>query len=196
MRYILSIDAETNGLHGSAFAIGAVFAECNDDYTGVKTIEAFVEMCTISKREVLDEWVAHNVLPVLEKNERYKKRHASKSKLLKSFASLYEAAKALAGQSLETIVFCGYPVETNLFKDLHDSGILGDFDHPLPLIDIATIFSYLDFKDPVSMEKNYEDITGKRFESVRAHDPLYDAQTQLDVYVELKRVFHESQTNL
>ena len=53
---ILSFDAETNGLWGQAFAIGAILYNPEG-----KEIDRFVGRCPIE--EDVNSWVAENVLP-------------------------------------------------------------------------------------------------------------------------------------
>ena len=59
---ILSIDAETNGLWGKAFAIGAVLYENGEE------IKTFLSRCPINGN--VDKWVSENVLPQLEDVKR------------------------------------------------------------------------------------------------------------------------------
>ena len=55
---IFSFDAETNGLYGQAFAIGAVVT---DDE---KEIARYISRCPIDGK--IDKWVAENVLPQIK----------------------------------------------------------------------------------------------------------------------------------
>src|SRR5437660_1047785 len=82
----LAFDVESNGLHGEAFAVGAVLMKADETI-----LDEFTGRCPI-KGEI-DEWVKDNVLPPLkDMPEGYK----SAKKLRSAFWEWYKSAKAKA----------------------------------------------------------------------------------------------------
>lgn len=169
---IFSFDAETNGLWGQAFAIGALVY----DETGAE-IERFVDRCPIEGP--VNEWVEDNVLPQIADIPETHKDYAS---LLVAFAEFYLANKIDA----EIIVHMGVPVESNLLSDMHSQGLIGDFDGPYPLVDIAGNLLQVG-ENPTSADayiEKYALEVGK-FEG-GTHNPLYDSAVAAQVYMHLK----------
>lgn len=172
MKKIFSFDAETNGLWGQAFAIGAlVYNEKGEE------IARFVGRCPIEGP--VNDWVEKNVLPQMAgipvTNESY-------DALLADFAKFYMANKADA----DVIVHVGVPVEAGLLRDMHDRGLIGDFDGPFPLIDLAGNLQQVG-EDPISVDsylKKY-DLTVSEFEG-GTHNPLYDSAVAVQVFRHLE----------
>src|SRR3989339_176141 len=123
MKKVFSFDAETNGLWGKAFAIGALVY----DEQGVE-IARFVGR--LPDTEVTDAWVRENVLP---KIGDIPVTHADYDELLASFAEFYKANKMDA----DVIVHMGFIVEVKPLRDLHAAGLIGDWDAPYPLLDVS-----------------------------------------------------------
>lgn len=121
---VLSIDAETNGLWGKAFAIGVVL------YENEREIKTFVGRCPIE--EPVNEWVAENVLPQIK---LIPVNYNSYKAMLEAFVDFYMQHK----RDADIIVHMGLPVEAKLFLDAHKYGYLGDWAAPYPLIDISAI---------------------------------------------------------
>lgn len=170
---VFSLDAETNGLWGQAFAIAALVY----DESGME-IGRFVGRCPIEGSA--NEWVRDNVLPQMEgipvSHETY---HA----LLADFASFWLANK----DNTATIAHMAVPVESNLFRDLHVRGLIGDFDGPYPLIDIAGML-LMAGEDPTSVDsyaaKHSIGVDSAKFMG-ETHNPLYDAAQAAVVYQHL-----------
>ena len=101
-----SFDAETNGLWGEAFAIGAIVY----DEQGVE-IAQFVGRLPDTK--VTDAWVIDNVLP---KIGNIPVTHQTYDELLASFADFYKANK----EGCDVIVHMGFIVEVKVLRDLHE----------------------------------------------------------------------------
>jgi hypothetical protein len=187
MRYILSLDVETNGLHGSIFAIGAVLIKCNSDYTHTWVTGEFFDAAAPSVE--IDDWVEANVIPKLVKKVgKPMNTWQSGRNLLRKFAKFYKEAMH---KNAEVVVFCPYPCEASFFRDLFNLGLIDEREHPCPMYDLATLLHYEGCKDPASVEANYEAITCKKYDNKRAHDPMYDAETQLDVYLKLMQNKHK-----
>ncbi|MDO8470335.1 MAG: hypothetical protein Q7S84_05005 [bacterium] len=168
MKKLFSFDAETNGLWGQAFAIGALIYDENG-----AELARFVGRCPIEGP--VDQWVAENVLPqitdVLE-------THASYDALLADFAVFYMANKADA----DIIVHMGVPVEARLLIDMRSKGLIGDFDGPYPLIDLAGNLKQAG-EDPTSVDAYVKKhtLTVGEFEG-GTHNPLYDSAAAATVY--------------
>lgn len=158
----LSIDAETNGLWGQAFSIGATLT------LGSDILATFVARCPIEEKT--DSWVLENVLP---KMEAIPETHESYESMLKSFIDFYMEKK----QGAQVIVHMGLPVESRLFQDAHKMGILGDWDAPYPLVDIAALPEISTSVDSYNKKSGIEvpDFGG-------THNPLYDAMAAALAY--------------
>lgn len=154
---ILSIDAETNGLYGQAFAIGAVLM---DKETG-KTEKTFIARCPI--KGCVDKFVKGNVLPELRgvplTNIKYER-------MLREFVTFFMVNK----EDADVIVHMGTPVEAKLFIDAVKLNFMGPFDGPYPLVDIAAYPEILDSVDSYNKENGIAvpDCSGG------THNPLYD----------------------
>lgn len=162
---ILSVDVESNGLHGQPFAIGAMLTD--DD--GVHSL--FEDSCIIDGP--VDPWVAENVLPALGTPVPYRGTGHDYPAMLAQFAGWFDRHKAGA----VVIAHCGVPVEARLFADM--VRVLGrdPFSGPFPLHDLATLL-YAVGADPLSAD-GYRTAHGLRmaaaYEAMSPHNPLYDA---------------------
>lgn len=162
---ILSVDAETNGLHGQPFAIGAIVT--HDD--GVHAL--YETRCAIDGP--VDPWVAANVLPALTTVDMFPGDANPYPLMLASFAAWFDAHK----DGAVVIAHVGVPVEARLFADMVH--VLGrdPFSGPFPLHDLATLL-YAAGHDPLSADA-YRTAHGLRmaaaYEAMSPHNPLYDA---------------------
>lgn len=154
---ILSLDAETNGLYGDAFAIGAILM---DKETG-KEEKKFLARCPIKKR--IDAFVRENVLPQMKTIEN---THWHYGRMLLDFIDFFIENK----ENADVIVHMGVPVEARLFIDAEKYGFMGPFDGPYPLVDIAAYPEIWDSVDSYNKEKGIvvPDCSGG------THNPLYD----------------------
>lgn len=164
---ILSVDAETNGLHGQPFAIGAI---CTSD-TGLASV--YLGRCPIDSP--VDPWVAANVLPALTGiADLYAADADPYASFLADFAAWYDDHQD--GDPL-VIAHIGVPVEARLFADMVT--VLGrdPFSGPYPLHDLATLLLAVG-ADPLSAERY---LTGRALplpavcEGLSPHHPLFDA---------------------
>lgn len=167
MKRILSLDAETNGLWGQAFSVaGIVYDEAG------REIDRFVGRCPIE--ETVDSWVQDNVLPqmteIAEDYESYRD-------LLQAFFAWRAPHKAAGVQEL---VHMGCPVETRLYIDAHNMGILGDWDGPYPLLDAVSVPEIGDSVD------SYNAAHGCGPDPAEfaggTHNPLYDSAAAYAAY--------------
>lgn len=168
MNKVFSFDAETNGLWGQAFAIGALVYDEN----GVE-IGRFVGRCPIEGE--VNSWVKGNVLPQMTK---VVESHPDYDALLSDFAGFYLAYK----EGANVIVHMGVPVESKLLSDMHARGLIGDWDGPYPLIDIAGNLLQIG-EDPTSVDSFVErnELFIGEFEG-GTHNPLYDAAAAAAAY--------------
>lgn len=160
-KIVFSFDAETNGLWGQAFAIGAIM------YNGDgNEISRFIGRCPIEGE--IDSWVKDNVLPQME---LIPVTHQSYDALLSDFAKFYLANK----KDAHILVHMGVPVESSVIRDMHDRGYIGDWDAPYPLLDLAGNLQQAgeDPTSPDSYVKKYELVISE-FDG-GTHNPLYDS---------------------
>ena len=167
---ILSFDAETNGLYGDAFAIGAIVYNKKG-----QEIDRFV--ARLPDSSVADEWVRENVLPQLS---GFKVTHESYLEMLREFADFY-----MRYRESKKLVHMGCPVEAKLIIDMSSVGFIGQWDGPYPLIDVA---GHLEMagEDPTSIDKflKKSGINVAGFEG-GTHNPLYDSAAAASTYFEL-----------
>lgn len=168
MKKLFSFDAETNGLWGQAFSIGALVYD-----------EQGAEMARFVGRlpdtEVTDEWVRENVLPKLA---GMPVTHQTYTEMLADFAEFYKANK----EGADTIVHMGFIVEVKVLRDLHERKFIGDWDAPYPLLDVSGNLQQAG-EDPTSVDnyvKKHELSVGE-FEG-GTHNPLYDSAVAAVVY--------------
>lgn len=173
MKKIFSFDAETNGLWGNAFAIGVLVY----DESGTE-IARFVGRCPIEG--AVEKWVAENVIP---KIAGLPVSHADYASLLADFAKFYLANKADA----DIVVHMGVPVEAKLLIDMRARGLIGDWDGPYPLHDVAGYLAQAG-EDPTTCDgyvrKHGLVITGEF--AGGAHNPLYDSEVATRVLMHLR----------
>lgn len=170
---IFSFDAETDGLWGQAFSIGAILYE-----DGLEK-SRFVGRCPIMGEP--NPWVAENVLP---KMADIPITCESYDQLLKDFFEFYLSEK----ENSTIIVHMGLPVESRLFLDAHSMGIIGDWDAPYPLIDIS---AFSEINDSVDSYNKKHDLLVGEFQG-GTHNPLYDSAAAAVAYhhLVLQHVIH------
>lgn len=149
---IISFDAETNGLWGQAFSIAAVV------YRDGQEVDRFIGRCPIS--EEVNPWVAENVLPKMTGIEENFENYFSLLCAFNDFLKKHKDGKALCHM--------GHVVEAKLFRDMHELGIIGDWDAPYEWYDVCVLFG--DSVDSYNRENGIvvEELTGG------THSPLYD----------------------
>jgi len=171
---IFSFDAETNGLWGQAFAIGARL------YDGVsgEVLAQFVRRCPIEG--TVDGWVQNNVLPQMTE---VPVSHADYSALLSDFAGFYLANK----DGADVIVHMGVPVEAKVLIDMHAHGLIGAWDGPYPLLDVSGHLAQAG-EDPTSVD-GYRSKYGLELSADFAggsHNPLFDSEVAARVFIHLR----------
>ena len=158
---LLSFDLESNGLHGEAFAVGAVVM----DYDGNMLSEFSGRTKIMGK---VDEWVEQNVLPVMEDMEI---THSSYKHLRDNFWSWFVKAQEEADH---VVVLNGYPVEFRFLIDCQEDDIESRYwDHPFPLLDLTSILLHAGV-DKQKRNKKMQEIMKKN--GFSKHHPLHDAK--------------------
>lgn len=172
MKKVFSFDAETNGLWGQAFAIGALVYDENG-----AEIARFVGR--LPDTEVTDSWVKDNVLPNIQNIEVC---HQTYDALLADFAKFYLAYK----QDADVVVHMGFIVETKILRDLYDRGLIGEWDAPYPLYDVSGNLQAAG-EDPTSVDSYVQkhELSVGKFEG-GTHNPLYDSAVAAVVYRHLR----------
>ena len=168
MKKIFSFDAETNGLWGQAFAIGALVYDENG-----AEIARFVSRCPIEG--TVDAFVAEKVLPQMQDIPT---TSPSYDELLADFAKFYLANK----KDADVVVHMGVPVEAGVLRDLHSRKLIGDWDAPYLLLDVSGNLQQVG-EDPTSVDayvKKYALEVGNFVGGT--HNPLYDSAVTAAVY--------------
>lgn len=158
---VFSFDAETNGLWGEAFWIGAIVTDPENE------TKTFLGHCLCPNPE---KWVKNVILPVLEKDKE-SVFYLNQEELLREFSRFYLKHK----KGAHVIVHMGCPVETSLLKSLHSLGFIGDWDGPYPLIDVSAAL-LLKGENPTSVDQyilKYQLNVGM---DINVHNPLYDSK--------------------
>jgi hypothetical protein len=159
---VLSFDVESNGLHGSAFAVAGVVIG-----PGRRILSQFIARCPIEGP--VDPWVTENVLePMVDIAET----HPHGRGMRDAFWAWYLEAKAGAGL---IVAANPYPVEARfLIACQSDDMAARSFDHPFPYYDLSSMLYILGIITPPQrrdfVAKAVGEATGK------AHNPLWDAK--------------------
>lgn len=183
-KYIMSIDAETNGLWGNPFAVAGIVYDAE---TGKEVDKICLRM---SDSVVTDLWVKENVLPTLNfqvthdgnalfdgqigKEKRLQKAY---KEMLSDFANWYKKYK----DESDVLWHMGHVVESHLFREMHRLGFIGDWDAPYCPIEVSAYLEQLgESADSVdSYSRKYDlDITDYGC----THNPLYDCEVAFKVW--------------
>jgi len=169
---IFSFDAETDGLYGEAFALAAVVI-----HDGRET----ARFSARSKADPTNQWVRDNVLPALAGMPI---THVDYASMLAAFSAFYAEHK----NGAHIIAHMPSPVETRVIFDMHKLGLIGDFDGPYPLRDVAGYLDAAGF-DPTSVDQ-YVAATGLHVDGtdgLTPHHPLFDALVAAAAYDNLRK---------
>ena len=154
---ILSFDIETNDLHGTAFAVGAVVVDIKGN-----VIDAFVGRTKIVC--AVHEWVQQKVLPVISDMPI---NYVSYEELREAFWRWYVSAEE---KSDYVVVNNGYPIEYKFLLDCQSADLETRYwQHPFPILDLSSLLIMLG-------ENKNEFIKEFMHESnFKPHHPLHDA---------------------
>lgn len=172
---VLSIDVESNGLYGFAFVIGAVVInydnpwEIVDSYASkykiIGKIDPFVEKNVIS---------ACKSIPLADLNKSY-------SRWLLDFAIFYKKYK----DDYDIVCHIPYPVETNLFKNMIDRGVINELEAPYPIYCPSSLLLKEGY-DPLSVDQYYSEVLDKNTDdNIIVHNPYWDAIVAGRVFIDL-----------
>lgn len=159
---ILCFDLEANGLHGEAFAVGAVVMDASGTIH-----DRFWGQCKIS--EPVDEWVKQNILPAV-KDEPV--THGDAQTLREAFWRWYLQAEP---GSDYVLVNNGYPVEYRFLLQCQEADLDERYwQHPFPILDLSSLLVQAR-QDKKTLRK---DIMTKFKDQLNGsvHNPLYDAK--------------------
>lgn len=158
--YAISLDAESNGLAGQAFAFGMTASDARGE------LAAVTYRCPIEGP--VDPWVAENVLPVIEGIEV---NCADYTELL---AAMRQTWADWGGEVRRErmIAHIPWPVEARLLLDAFP----GDdaWKGPFPLIDVAAVLHAKGY-DSTSVDR-YLRQQGIAAPGGDPHNPLYDCR--------------------
>ncbi len=158
---LLCFDLETNGLHGEAFAVGAVVMGVDG-----KIYDEFTGRCAVIGN--VDSWVEQNVLPAIADMPI---SHASYKDLREDFWKWYLLAEP---KSDYVLVSNGYPVEYRFLLKCQEENIEERYwQHPFPILDLASLLLQAGI-EPTDRNK----LIGRIIESggYSRHHPLHDAK--------------------
>lgn len=163
---IFCFDAETDGLYGEAFAIGAVVMNENGEI-----LEVFSEKCLFPG--IQSQWVRENCLIHLDDI----KDCGSRKQLREDFWAFYMKHR----DHCTIMADVSYPVEAGLLRAcVKDDPEKREFMGPYPLIDIASLF----FANGIDPHTNRMEFIQ---EQRRPHNPLDDAITSAKCALKLLR---------
>lgn len=168
---VFSVDAETDGLYGYAFAIGVIVQLPNTRFY-------FSGRCPDSV--VKDDWVKDTVLPAIQDMEI---THPSSDALEEAFWKFWMTHKSKIDV---VIAHCGSPVESGLFRRCVERNQSSRcWDGPYPAIhDVATLLLQAG-EDPSSVD-SYIKKNGLAKPLGSPHNPLFDAESALIVWNHLR----------
>lgn len=173
MKKVFSWDCETNGLLGKAFSIGAVV------YEDGREVKKFYARCPIEG--AVDSWVAANVLPQMVGMEE---THNNYLEMLKAFSKFFLENK----EDADVIFHMGVPVEARVVLDMHDQGLIGQWDGAYPWLDIAGCLKLAGFDcTSVDSYNATHGIVVPQLENGGTHNPLYDSRAAALCYMDLQK---------
>jgi hypothetical protein len=157
---LLSVDVESNGLHGDEFAVGAVLMKLDgtivDEYSARCPIEGDV-----------DPWVRKNVFPAMKD---FSETHSDAKSMRTDFWAWYKQARDKADYMVASN---GYPVEARFLLKCQDDDIEERYwDHFFPILDLASLLIQVGIK-PLAIRKRLiaDQLEGKD----EQHNPHWDA---------------------
>ena len=166
MSYLVSIDAESLGLYGQIFAVGAVVYENNIE------IKSFYAGCDISEHHDHPsyEWLNHNVIPHLPAPT-----HRNKQDVIDAFWEFYQECRSLP--NVKFISDCGTPVEAFLFRTAVNNKLQSRiFSAPYPLHELGTLL-FATGQEPIGVYSRLEN-------ELPAHNPVNDARQSGRLWIE------------
>lgn len=171
---ILSFDLESNGLHGKAFAVGAVMMD-----GGGKIHSEFSARARLTEK--VDDWVKDNVLPAIADMPI---THDNYEGLREAFWEWYMSVEAEADYVL---VNNGYPVEYRFLLDCQASNLDERYwQHPFPILELSSLLLIAGHGENASkrlLKKSLDEDYGRKM-----HHPLEDSKMAVKVAFEAFRL--------
>ncbi len=170
---LLSFDLETNGLHGKAFAIGAVIVDgegkVHSEFSARSPLQGMI-----------DPWVKANVLPAIKDMPV---THKDYEDLREAFWTWYLKAEEISDYVL---VNNGYPVEYRFLLDCQEADMKERYwQHPFPILDLSSLLIQVGQNPLTSKSKLVQRLTQDEY---RQHHPLHDAKVAILVAFEAFRL--------
>lgn len=152
---VFMVDAETDGLMGPVWAIGAVVMN------GAGQVEAsFAGQLDTSV--VTNEWVQAHVVPYVQDLPKYQ----SREELFNAFWEFWMTWK----NHTTAWADCGHPVESGLFRACAEHNRTRDFQGPFPLHEVATLL----WSIGINPDTNRIELSG--LQGLIPHNPVDDAR--------------------
>ncbi len=165
MSYLISIDAECNGLAGRAFCTALTFTDHIGNERGHVTLRCPIEGDT-------DPWVEAHVLPAIADIEVDCDDYQHLLQRTRTILTSWQDQVASKEEESRVIVHVAWPVEARLLLDMYPGNEV--WDGPFPMIDVAAVL-YARGHDPKSVD-SYLDAHGIARPAGSPHNPLYDAR--------------------
>jgi len=199
-KFIFSVDAETKSLRGKAFAIAATVTDPNG-------IEIATFAARINAPDAV-QWVQDNVVPHIQdirliEDKPMIPRDVAETEtqfrqgiipayqiLMEEFATFFKTNCLVKGdwgmtqrEDLVIIAHCPTPVESNLFQQLYEMGLINEFEGGY----LLGIEGLLDKAGEKPNEATaYATKHGLELPSGSPHNPLYDCRLATSMYRHLK----------
>lgn len=158
------LDAESNGLYGQPFCVGAVKMNW-----GGRLLSRMVWRCPID--EVPDEWVEKNVIPNIDHiNETL----PNVSELTKSFFEWYQFWRIDSGCPVPLFVDAGFPVDYGFLYRVGKQ--YWQNESPYPVHDISSILAAVGLDHDLDRESFANPLIGMTSSRMIKHDPAWDAE--------------------
>lgn len=171
---LLSFDLETNGLHGKAFAVGAVVMDASG-----KVLDEFTARARLTEK--VDDWVKDNVLSAIADMPI---THDNYEQLREAFWVWYIQAEPEADYVL---VNNGYPVEYRFLLDCQEANLAERYwQHPFPILELSSLLLMTEHSNNTSkrlLKKTLDSDFGHKM-----HHPLEDAKMAVKLAFEAFRI--------
>lgn len=161
---VISIDAESNGLGGQAFAVALTLSDSSGE------LQSSVFRSPING--VVDPWVAGHVLPVIADVPENVSSYVTLLDEVERTLNAWRARSGTRPDGVPVIAHVPWPVEARLLLDVYSGPRI--WGGPFPLIDVASIMLALGH-DPTSVD-SYLDARGIERPTGSPHHPLYDVR--------------------
>lgn len=164
-KYMVFMDAETDGLYGSFISVGMVVLNRQNE-----EVERAYYGMDKAKLKVTDPWVQENVLPILGEYEPCNTEEELLEKTWAFWMKYQDDAYAVADVE--------YPVECRLFE----ACVKLDFEErrwkaPFPFLDLSSML-YAKGLDPLTEREKLLD----GFGNGKQHNALYDATLSAEIW--------------